>query len=202
MLASSGFLGHVKLIPTAPCCLRARYLQQLPRIKQNVVCTQSTKARKVQKQQAPPQHGLPFEGRQKALPPSPKPDEQAAKDVTASDRTLSVIIRVSTCLVHCKTAPCLSSYQGQSYQGHNTKTQVFLCQWELITLLRMPCTTLPGLPHCQSPHEPLSESTSPYTLQSIYPAFLPQHCLQQQLCLACRTVVVLCQKRCHLPNKG
>ncbi|KAL0021881.1 hypothetical protein WJX77_010589 [Trebouxia sp. C0004] len=93
MLASSEFLGHIKLTPTAPCCLRARYLQQLPRVKQNVVCTQSTKASKLQKQHAPPQQGLPFEGNKKLLPTCPNQDQQAAQDVTASDRTLSVIIR-------------------------------------------------------------------------------------------------------------
>ncbi len=127
MLAASAFLGQVKVIPIASCSQKARYFQQIPWVKQNVVCTQSTKAHKLQKQQASPQQGLPFEGRQKALPLSPKPDEQAAKNVTASDRTLSVIIRVSTasaCLFYCKTAPCLTSYQ----QGHNTKAQVFPCQ--------------------------------------------------------------------------
>ncbi len=110
MLASSDFLGHIKLIPTMPCSLGARHLQQLPRVKQNVVCMQSIKARKLQKEHAPPQQGLPFEGRKKALPTSPNQDEQAAQDVTASDRTLSVIIRVSTasaCLIHCKKVCCI-----------------------------------------------------------------------------------------------
>ncbi|KAL0027620.1 hypothetical protein WJX79_002955 [Trebouxia sp. C0005] len=37
--------------------------------------------------------GLPFEGRKQALPASPSQVEQAGQDVTASDRTLSVIIR-------------------------------------------------------------------------------------------------------------
>ena len=196
MLASSGFLGHVKLIPTAPCCLRARYLQQLPRIKQNVVCTQSTKARKVQKQRAPPKQGLPFEGRKEALPASPNQDEQAAQDVTASDRTFSVIIRVSTasaCFNHCKAARCIparSCFHDASLRMSMTPDHTIAMHAMYILL------------HCQSPPQPLYGCKSLYVLQPMCHAVLHQHCLQQQLCLAYRTVVVPCQKRCHQPSKG
>ena len=102
MLAPAELLGQVKLIQTRPFSghVKARVPCSHSRSKQYTVCTHTTEAHKLQEQCAPPKQGLPSKDRKQVLPRSPKQYNAGVPDITASDRTLSVIVRVSnSCLL-------------------------------------------------------------------------------------------------------
>ena len=121
MLGALKGYGQTSLIQTGSLHDQLK-AQQHPRHRhcgQPIVRAQHVRGRQLQDKQAPPQQGLPTEDRKQPLPASSTQPKAAVPDVSASDRTLNVIVRVGIQFVNkiyrrCLFPPVLLSVQKAS----------------------------------------------------------------------------------------